>query len=169
MAWNFVLSTPGTLAVTVRSMRVILNPSPTFSTVHAADVSMLVGVKPSFSSPALSAMLKQAASAAARSSSGSNPEELLAAAEAACFSMALSAGLEKEGFTPTNIETSAACTVEKVGEGFKITRMDLTVTASVPGVDNTKFQAIALATKESCPVSTALKGNVTISLQATLA
>src|SRR5258708_3112734 len=73
MAWNFVLSTPGTLAVTVRSMRVILNPSPTFSTVHAADVSMLVGVKPSFSSPALSAMLKQAASAAARSSSGLEP------------------------------------------------------------------------------------------------
>lgn len=99
---------------------------------------------------------------------GSNPEELLAAAEAACFSMALSAGLEKEGFSPTSVETTAACTVEKVGEGFKITRMELTTTASVPRIDNTKFQSIALATKESCPVSGALKGNVTISLQATL-
>ena len=64
--------------------------------------------------------------------SGSNPEELLAAAEAACYSMALSLGLEKEGFPPTKVETQAACTVEKVGEGFKITRMQLVVRATVP-------------------------------------
>ncbi len=99
---------------------------------------------------------------------GSNPEELLAAAEAACFSMALSGGLEKEGFAPTKVETSAACTVEKVGEGFKITTMKLTVQATVPGIDDAKFQAIALATKEGCPVSSALKGNVQIDLVATL-
>ena len=99
---------------------------------------------------------------------GSNPEELLAAAEAACFSMALSGGLEKEGFAPTTIETQAACTVEKVGEGFKITTIKLVVAAVVPGIDNAKFQAIALATKEGCPVSSALKGNVQIELTATV-
>jgi osmotically inducible protein OsmC len=99
---------------------------------------------------------------------GSNPEELLAAAEAACFSMALSGGLEKEGFPPTSVETSAACTVEKVGEGFKITTMKLTTKATVPGIDDAKFQSIAQATKEGCPVSSALKGNVQIDLTATL-
>ena len=99
---------------------------------------------------------------------GSNPEELLAAAEAACFSMALSAGLEKEGFAPTSVDTSAACTVEKVGDGFKITTMKLTVKAVVPGIEEAKFQAIAAATKEGCPVSSALKGNVQIDLTATV-
>lgn len=99
---------------------------------------------------------------------GSNPEELLAAAEAACFSMALSGGLEKEGFAPASVHTEAACTVEKVGEGFKVTRMLLTVTASVPGIEDAKFQAIAQATKEGCPISAALKGNVQIDLTASL-
>lgn len=99
---------------------------------------------------------------------GSNPEELLAAAEAACFSMALSGGLEREGFAPTTVETSAACTVEKVGEGFKITTIKLTTKATVPGIDDAKFQSIAQATKEGCPVSSALKGNVQIELTASL-
>ena len=99
---------------------------------------------------------------------GSNPEELLAAAEAACFSMALSAGLEKEGFAPTSVDTTAACTIEKVGEGFKITRIELSVNAKVPGIDDAKFQSIAAATKEGCPVSSALKGNVQLDLTATL-
>ena len=100
---------------------------------------------------------------------GSNPEELLAAAEAACFSMALSGALEKNGTPPTSVDTKAACTVEKVGEGFKITRIALEVSAVVPGIDDAKFQAIAMATKEGCPVSSALKGNVQIELVATLA
>ncbi len=100
---------------------------------------------------------------------GSNPEELLAAAEAACFSMALSGALEKNGTPPTSVDTKAACTVEKVGEGFKITRMALEVSAVVPGIDDAKFQAIAMATKEGCPVSSALKGNVHIDLAAKLA
>jgi osmotically inducible protein OsmC len=99
---------------------------------------------------------------------GSNPEELLAAAESACYSMALSAGLEKEGFTPTKVETKAECTIDKVGEGFKITTMKLTVRATVPNLDPEKFQAIAQATKEGCPVSAALKGNVQIDLDAQL-
>ena len=99
---------------------------------------------------------------------GSNPEELLAAAEAACFSMALSAGLEKNGTPPTRVETSAACTVEKVGEGFKITTMKLRTRAQVANIDDATFQKIASGAKEGCPVSTALKGNVDIQLDAQL-
>lgn len=100
---------------------------------------------------------------------GSNPEELLAAAHAACFSMALSVGLEQAGFAPKQVDTEAACTIEKVGAGFKITRMQLTSRASVPNIDDAKFQAIAAATKEGCPVSGALKNNVQIELVAKLA
>jgi len=99
---------------------------------------------------------------------GSNPEELLAAAEAACFSMALAFALDKQGHPATNVQTKADCTIEKQGEGFKITRMMLHVQAAVPGVDPAKFQSIAQATKEGCPVSTALKGNVQIDIDAKL-
>ena len=99
---------------------------------------------------------------------GSNPEELLATAEAACFSMALALGLEKNGTPAQKVETSAACSVEKVGDGFKITTMNLIVNATVPGIDNTAFQKIAEATKDGCPVSQALKGNVAITLTAKL-
>ncbi len=98
---------------------------------------------------------------------GSNPEELLAAAEAACFSMALGAGLEKNGTPPTSVSTNAKCTIEKVGDAMTITTIALDVTASVPNLDNDKFQEIAKATKESCPVSRALKA-VDIKLTATL-
>ena len=99
---------------------------------------------------------------------GSNPEELLAAADAACFSMALAFALAKEGYEPTSVETKADCTIEKQGEGFKITRIALQTRAAVPNVDPAKFQAIAQATKEGCPVSSALKGNVQIELDAQL-
>ena len=99
---------------------------------------------------------------------GSNPEELLAAAEAACFSMALAFALEKAGHPATSVQTKADCTIEKQGEGFKITRMMLNVQAAVPGVDAAKFQSIAQATKEGCPVSTALKGNVQLDIDAKL-
>lgn len=100
---------------------------------------------------------------------GSNPEELLAAAEAACFSMALSGSLEKNGTPPTKIATSAACTIEKVGDAFTITRMSLDVTATVPNIDDAKFQEIALATLTGCPVSRAFKGNMEMKLNARLA
>jgi osmotically inducible protein OsmC len=99
---------------------------------------------------------------------GTNPEELLAAAEAACYSMALSGGLEKNGTPPTSVETTANCTIEKVGDGFAITRMHLDVKARVPNIDNAKFQSIAAATKDGCPVSKALKGGVQIELTAAL-
>jgi osmotically inducible protein OsmC len=100
---------------------------------------------------------------------GSNPEELLAAAHAACYSMALSLGLEQAGFAPQEIDTQAACTIEKVGAGFKITKMRLTTRAKVATIDDATFQSIAAATKEGCPVSGALKNNVQMELEATLA
>ena len=90
------------------------------------------------------------------SGTGTNPEELLGAAHAACFSMALSAGLGGAGFTPQRVSTTAKVTVEKVGEGFKITKIVLTSEASVPNIDPAKFQEIAKATKTGCPVSQAL-------------
>ena len=100
---------------------------------------------------------------------GSNPEELLAAAEAACYSMALGIGLEKNGTPATSVETTARCTVEKVGEGFSITKMQIETRATVANLDNDAFQKIAAATKDGCPVSKALKGNVDLQLTATLA
>lgn len=99
---------------------------------------------------------------------GSNPEELLAAAEAACYSMALSAGLERNGTVATSVDTTARCTIEKVGEGFKITKMRIEVRAVVPGIDEAKFQQLAETTKDTCPVSQALKGNVQFELDAKL-
>ena len=100
---------------------------------------------------------------------GSNPEELLAAAEAACFSMALGLVLEQAGSPPTSVETSAACTVAPQKEGgFRITTMALDVRARVPGIDAEKFRQIAEATKEGCPVSKALKGNVELTVNAQL-
>jgi osmotically inducible protein OsmC len=99
---------------------------------------------------------------------GSTPEELIAAAQAACLSMALSADLEKAGTPATRIETTAACTIDKVGDGFKITTMDLKVRGKVAGIDQAKFQQAAEAAKNGCPVSGALKGNVQMKLDAKL-
>lgn len=92
------------------------------------------------------------------SGSGTNPEELIAAAHAGCFSMALSAGLGKNGFNPKRVKTVAKAHLEKVGEGFKITRVELNSEAEVPGIDKAKFNEIAEATKKGCPVSQALAG-----------
>ena len=103
------------------------------------------------------------------SAGGTNPEELLAAADAACYTMALSSALEKNGHTPKSVETKAACTLEKVGEGFSITSMKLDVTASVPGIDDATFQKLAEEMKEGCIVSRALKGNLKFELTARLA
>jgi osmotically inducible protein OsmC len=99
---------------------------------------------------------------------GSNPEELVGAALAGCFSMALSASLGQAGLTPSSIETSAEVTLDKDGPGFKISKIELTTKASVPGLDAAKFDAIADDTKKNCPVSKALAGT-TITLKASLA
>ena len=98
---------------------------------------------------------------------GTNPEELIAAAHAGCFSMALSAGLGRAGVTPTRIHTTAAVRLEKVGDAFAITRIDLDCQAEVPGIDDAAFQLQANGAKENCPVSKALKA-VEITLNARL-
>jgi osmotically inducible protein OsmC len=99
---------------------------------------------------------------------GASPEELLAAAHAVCVSMALAAGLAREGTPPTRLDTQATTAFEKVGEGFKLTSVRLTVRGEVPGLEADAFRAAAEGAKENCPVSQALKGNVEISLDASL-
>ncbi len=90
------------------------------------------------------------------SGKGTNPEELIAAAHAGCYSMALSATLGKAGFNPTRISTTAKVHLEKVGEGFGITKIELVTEAQIPGIDNATFQTNAEAAKKGCPVSKAL-------------
>jgi lipoyl-dependent peroxiredoxin len=100
---------------------------------------------------------------------GSNPEELLAAAEAACFSMALAGDLEKNGTPPTSVETQAACTVSPdPAGGFSVKSIALDVTAVVPGIDDAKFQEIASGTLRNCPVSKAFRGNLELTVNARL-
>ncbi len=89
---------------------------------------------------------------------GTNPEELIAAAHAGCFSMAFSAGLTKAGFTPNRVHTTAKAHLEKVGEGFEITTIDLEMEAEVPNLDEKTFQEQAEAAKNNCPVSKLYKG-----------
>jgi osmotically inducible protein OsmC len=98
---------------------------------------------------------------------GTNPEELIGAAHAACFSMAMSLGLANAGFTAESIQTEAAVRLEKVGDGFAITHSDLVCVAKIPNIDDKTFQQIAEQTKSGCPVSKVL--NAKISLSAKLA
>jgi len=97
---------------------------------------------------------------------GTNPEELIAAAHAGCFSMALSAQLGTMGLTPDRIATTASVSLDKVGEGFAITAVHLTCKAKVPGADAPQFQTAANNAKAGCPVSKVL--NATITMDATL-
>lgn len=89
---------------------------------------------------------------------GTNPEELIGAAHAGCFTMQLSALLEKAGFTPTRVRTTAKVHLDKQGEGFAISRIELETEGSAPGLDAASFQKHAEAAKASCPVSKALAG-----------
>jgi len=93
---------------------------------------------------------------------GTNPEELIGAAHAGCFSMALSLMLGNEGMTPEKIETHAEVTLDKVGEGFEITASHLKVVAKIPGADKAKFEQVANKAKEGCPVSKLLKAKITM-------
>ena len=90
--------------------------------------------------------------------SGTNPEELIAAAHAGCFSMALAAGLSRAGHPPTRIRTRARVHLEREGEGFAITRIELVTEGQVPGVSAADFQSQAESAKQNCPVSKALAG-----------
>jgi lipoyl-dependent peroxiredoxin len=94
---------------------------------------------------------------------GTNPEELIAAAHAGCFSMALSAQLGEVGLTAERIATSAAVTFEKVGNGFSITAVHLDLVAKIPGADPAKFETAATNAKAGCPVSKVLNAKITLS------
>jgi osmotically inducible protein OsmC len=93
---------------------------------------------------------------------GTNPEELIAAAHAGCFSMALSAQLDGVGVKAEAIDTKASLTFEKVGDGFSITKIHLELRAKVPGADEEKFMKAAADAKTGCPVSRLLKAEITL-------
>lgn len=97
-----------------------------------------------------------------------SPEELLAAAHASCFSMALAGGLVRGGTPPDHVHVSATVTFDKVGDAWTVTRSELDVVGVVPGLDEAAFDAAAQAAKDGCPVSRALAGNVELSVSATL-
>ena len=98
-----------------------------------------------------------------------SPEELIAAAEAACFAMALSHALASAGHEPEEVEVDAVCTFGPVEGGFAITRMALDVRAAVPGIDQAAFEGLLAEAEAGCPVSNALRGNVEIDVRGRLA
>jgi osmotically inducible protein OsmC len=93
---------------------------------------------------------------------GTNPEELIAAAHAGCFTMALAFGMQAAGFTPTELTTEAAVTIEPEGQGFRISRSALTLRASVPNLDQAAFARLAGEAEKNCPVSKVLKAEITL-------
>ena len=98
---------------------------------------------------------------------GTNPEELIAAAHAGCFSMALSGALGRAGHEPVSVQTTAKVTLEKKEEGFRVTRIDLVTEAEVPGIEEATFQEVAEGAKKGCPISVLLS-SVEIGLEAKL-
>jgi lipoyl-dependent peroxiredoxin len=96
------------------------------------------------------------------SEKGTNPEELIAAAHAGCFTMALAFGLQAAGFTPTELATEAAVTLEPEGQGFRIGRSALTLRAQVPNLDQAAFARIAGDAEKNCPVSKVLNAAITL-------
>jgi lipoyl-dependent peroxiredoxin len=99
---------------------------------------------------------------------GTNPEEIIGAAHAACFTMFFAVSCEKAGINVSSIDTTATVRLAKDGEGFKIDRIALVMEATVPGIDNAKFQEIAEGSKKNCPVSKALAAVPEITLDAKL-
>jgi osmotically inducible protein OsmC len=93
---------------------------------------------------------------------GTNPEELIAASHAACFTMALSFGLAKAGFTEGTLETTARVKLEQDGQGFRVSRSDLKLDATVPGIDAARFAEIAKEAEENCPISKLLNAEITL-------
>jgi len=99
---------------------------------------------------------------------GTNPEELIAAAHAACFSMALASTLKKNGYEPKRTDTSGTCTVVSKNGGHEITNMRLHVRAEVPGIDDETFQKLIIEADQNCPVSNLLKHGLKLEITATL-
>jgi osmotically inducible protein OsmC len=96
---------------------------------------------------------------------GTNPEELLAAAHAGCFTMALAFALQQAGLTPLELRTEAAVSLDPDGGGFKISKSALTLRAKIPGIDDAKFQALAKGAEQNCPVSKVLNAEITLDAQ----
>ncbi|HZW55649.1 MAG TPA: OsmC family peroxiredoxin [Nitrososphaerales archaeon] len=97
-----------------------------------------------------------------------SPEELLAAAHASCYAMAFSATLARRGTPPQTLHVSATCTFDRVGEGWKVTKMDLEVIGKVPGLNQQQFEEAARTGEKGCPISNALRNNVEITVNAKL-
>jgi osmotically inducible protein OsmC len=97
-----------------------------------------------------------------------SPEELVAAAHASCYAMAFSGSLGRNGTPPSSLEVSATVTFDKLEAGWRIVSSALTVRGVVPGIDAATFASLAEATRDTCPVSTMMRGNVALSVEATL-
>jgi lipoyl-dependent peroxiredoxin len=108
-------------------------------------------------------------SRAEQADENTSPEELIAAAHATCVSMALANGLAQAGSPPKQLETEATATFDKTGDGFRMTTMRLSIRGQVDGLDEDAFRRAAEDAKENCPVSQALKGNVDVTVDASLA
>jgi len=93
---------------------------------------------------------------------GTNPEELIAAAHAGCFAMALAFQLQGAGFTPAELTTEAAVSLEKEGQGFRISKSALSLRAQVPGIDRARFEELARTAEKNCPVSKVLNAEITM-------
>jgi osmotically inducible protein OsmC len=96
---------------------------------------------------------------------GTNPEELLAAAHAGCFTMALAFALQQAGLTPLELRTEAAVSLDPADGGFKITKSALTLRAKIPGLDDAKFQELAKGAEQNCPISKVLNAEITLDAQ----
>ena len=140
-------------------------------TAHATWSGSLTegsGVVSATSSNAFSELPVSWAARTEQSGGKTSPEELVASAHASCFSMALSAGLGGGGTPPTKLEVDATVTFDKVDGGWKVASSALKVVGQVPGLDAAGFHAAAEAAKDGCPISSALKGNVELSVEAIL-
>ena len=140
-------------------------------TAHATWTGELVsgdGVVSAMSSNAFTQLPVSWAARSEQSGGKTSPEELVASAHASCYSMALAAGLGGAGTPPSKLEVDATVTFEKVESGWKVQSSVLKVVGIVPGADTAAFQAAAEAAKDGCPISQALKGNVELSVEASL-
>ena len=132
------------------------------------DLSSGKGVVSATTSKAFSQLPVTWASRTESADGRTSPEELVAAAHASCFCMALSHGLGQAGTPPEKLEVSASVTFDHIGDGFKVVSSALVVRGRVPGMDEATFKQAAETAKDGCPISQALKGNVTLTVEATL-
>ena len=135
----------------------------------SGDLASGNGVVSAVSSGAFNELPVSWAARTETSGGKTSPEELVAAAHASCFCMALSGALARAGTPPTRLDVSAEVTFDKVGDGWKVTSSALTVRGDVPGISEADFRTAAEGARDGCPISGALKGNVELSVEATLA